>query len=130
LINKEAIKTSSFKVVVDCINSTGALSVPPLLMALDVEFVLINEKVNGEFAHNPEPLAKHLTELSNAVLENNAIMGISIDPDVDRLAFVNEDGSMFGEEYTLVAIADYFLSKKKGNTVSNLSSTRALADIT
>jgi phosphomannomutase len=130
LVNKAAIKSYGFKVVVDCINSTGAISIPPLLDRLGVEYILINEEVSGEFAHNPEPLAIHLTELSEKVKSANAHMGISIDPDVDRLAFVSEDGEMFGEEYTLVAVADYILSKKKGNTVSNMSSTRALADVT
>ena len=126
----DAIRNAKLKVVVDCINSTGALSIPPLLDALGVEYVLINDDNFGHFAHNPEPLPKHLEGLSKAVVTHNAHFGISVDPDVDRLAFVNEDGSMFGEEYTLVAIADYILSKQPGNTVSNLSSTRALADVT
>lgn len=129
-IQIELIRNSSIKVVVDCINSTGAIAVPPLLDALGVEYILINDTDFGNFAHNPEPLPHHLEALSNAVMTHNAHMGISVDPDVDRLAFVNEDGSMFGEEYTLVAVADYILSKEKGNTVSNLSSTRALSDIT
>lgn len=116
--------------MVDCINSTGALSVPPLLNALNVEYTLINNDDFGNFAHNPEPLPAHLAMLSEKVKELGADLGISVDPDVDRLAFVCEDGSMFGEEYTLVAVADYILSRKPGNTVSNLSSTRALADIT
>lgn len=129
-VNVEAIKKKKFKVVVDCINSTGAISVPPLLEQLNCEVLLINEEIHGNFAHNPEPRPEHLKELSQMVKDNNADLGISIDPDVDRLAFVCEDGSMFGEEYTLVAVADSILHKKKGNTVSNLSSTRALADVT
>lgn len=129
-VNVAAIKSKKFTVVVDCINSTGAISVPPLLEKLGCIIHLINEEITGEFAHNPEPRPEHLVDLANKVLEVNADLGISVDPDVDRLAFVSEDGSMFGEEYTLVAVADSILSKKKGNTVSNLSSTRALADIT
>jgi phosphomannomutase len=129
-VDAQAIKSKNFHVVVDCINSTGAISIPPLLDKLGVKYTLINETLNGNFAHNPEPLAEHLKELSSKVIELNADLGISVDPDVDRLAFVNEDGNMFGEEYTLVAVADYILSINKGNTVSNLSSTRALADIT
>lgn len=115
----------------DGINSTGATFVPALLKALGVEQVTVmNEEVNGKFAHNPEPLPQHLSELSREVVKQNAHLGIAVDPDVDRLCFVCEDGSMFGEEYTLVAIADYILSKRKGNTVSNMSSTRALKDVT
>ena len=129
-VDKKLIGSKKFHVVVDCINSTGAISIPPLLDKLGVKYTLINEEVNGNFAHNPEPLPKHLTELSQAVFKLEADLGISIDPDVDRLAFVNEDGTMFGEEYTLVAVADYILSIKSGNSVSNLSSTRALGDIT
>jgi len=124
------IKSKNFKVVVDCINSTGAISVPPLLEKLGCEIHLINEEITGDFAHNPEPRPEHLTELSAKIKELGADLGISVDPDVDRLAFVCEDGSMFGEEYTLVAVADSILTKKPGNTVSNLSSTRALADVT
>jgi phosphomannomutase len=131
LINKAAIKSRSFKVVVDVINSTGALVIPQLLKELGVaEVIVINEEVNGRFAHNPEPLPEHLTSLSNEVVKQNADFGIAVDPDVDRLCFVCEDGSMFGEEYTLVAVADYVLSQKKGNTVSNMSSTKALKEIT
>jgi len=126
----DLIKAHQFSVVVDCINSTGAISIPPLLEKLNVTFVLINEEMTGEFAHNPEPLPKNMTQLSEAVLKEKADFGICVDPDVDRLAFMSEDGVAFGEEYTLVAIADFILSKKKGNTVSNLSSTRALADVT
>lgn len=125
-----SVQNAGIKVVVDCINSTGALSVPPLLNALNVEYTLINNDDFGNFAHNPEPLPAHLAMLSEKVKELGADLGISVDPDVDRLAFVCEDGSMFGEEYTLVAVADYILSRKPGNTVSNLSSTRALSDIT
>jgi phosphomannomutase len=131
LVNKEAIEKRGFKVVVDAINSTGALIVPQLLKALGVpEVIVINGDVNGRFAHNPEPLPEHLTSLSNEVVKQNADFGIAVDPDVDRLCFVCEDGSMFGEEYTLVAVADYVLSKRKGNTVSNMSSTKALKEIT
>ncbi len=129
-IQVETIRNAHIKVVVDCINSTGAISVPPLLDALGVSYSLIHDDDFGNFAHNPEPLPHHLKDLSEAVIRQKADIGISIDPDVDRLAFVNEDGSMFGEEYTLVAIADYILSRTKGNTVSNLSSTRALSDVT
>ena len=131
LVNKEAVGKRGFKVVVDCINSTGALVVPQLLNALGIEdVILINGEVNGRFAHNPEPLPEHLTSLSNEVVKQNADFGIAVDPDVDRLCFVCEDGSMFGEEYTLVAVADYVLSNKVGNTVSNMSSTKALKETT
>ena len=129
-VDKDKIKDANLHVVIDCINSTGALSVPPLLDSLGVKYTLINEIPDGNFAHNPEPLKEHLTQLSAEVLKQNADMGIAVDPDVDRLAFMMEDGNLFGEEYTLVAVADYILSVKGGNTVSNLSSTRALADIT
>lgn len=130
LVDVEAIKAKKFKVAVDCINSTGAISVVPLLEQLGCEVIALNDTVDGNFAHNPEPRPEHLTELSSVVVEQRCHLGISIDPDVDRLAFVCEDGEMFGEEYTLVAVADYILSKVKGNTVSNLSSTRALRDVT
>ena len=131
LVDKEAISTKKYKAVVDVINSTGALIVPQLLNALGVEDVIIlNGEVNGRFAHNPEPLPENLAELSAAVRKHNADFGIAVDPDVDRLCFVCEDGSMFGEEYTLVAVADYVLSKRPGNTVSNMSSTKALKEIT
>jgi len=129
-VDQESIRSKNFTVVVDCINSTGAISVPPLLEKLGCNIHLINEEITGDFAHNPEPRPEHLIDLSNKVKELNADLGISVDPDVDRLAFVCNDGSMFGEEYTLVAVADSILTKKPGNTVSNLSSTRALADIT
>lgn len=131
LVDVEAIRAKNFKIVVDPVNSTGAIFVPALLEALGVaEVIIINEEVNGRFAHNPEPLPENLRELCAAVEKKNAHLGIAVDPDVDRLCFVCEDGSLFGEEYTLVAVADYLLSHKKGNTVSNLSSTRALRDIT
>ena len=131
LTNKEAIEKKQYKIVVDCINSTGALIVPQLLEALGVaEVIVLNGEVNGKFAHNPEPLPQHLTSLSNEVVKQNADFGIAVDPDVDRLCFVCEDGSMFGEEYTLVAVADYLLSSRTGNTVSNMSSTKALKEIT
>lgn len=131
LVNAKAIQEKEYKVVVDCINSTGALVVPQLLKALGVqEVIVLNGEVNGKFAHNPEPLPEHLTALSNEVVKQNADFGIAVDPDVDRLCFVCEDGSMFGEEYTLVAVADYVLSHKKGNTVSNMSSTKALKELT
>jgi phosphomannomutase len=131
LVDVATIKKAKFKVVVDAVNSTGALAVPALLKAIGVkDIVVLNEEVTGKFAHNPEPLPEHLTELSAEVVKQNASLGIAVDPDVDRLCFVCEDGSMFGEEYTLVAVADYVLSKRPGNTVSNMSSTRALKDIT
>ena len=129
-IDLAAVKNAGFQVIVDCINSTGSISIPPLLDSLGVKYTLLNTDNYGDFAHNPEPLPKHLEQLSTAVVNQKAHLGISIDPDVDRLAFVCEDGKMFGEEYTLVAIADYILSRQKGNTVSNLSSTRALSDVT
>jgi phosphomannomutase len=131
LVDIAAIKKAKFKIVIDAVNSTGATAVPAMLKALGVkDIIVINEEVNGKFAHNPEPLPEHLTQLSNEVVKENAHLGIAVDPDVDRLCFVCEDGSMFGEEYTLVAVADYVLSKRSGNTVSNMSSTRALKDIT
>ena len=131
LVDVAAIKKQNFKIVVDAVNSTGAIAVPALLKALGVnDIAVLNEEVNGNFAHNPEPLPEHLTELSSAVVSQNASLGIAVDPDVDRLCFVCEDGSMFGEEYTLVAVADYVLGNRKGNTVSNMSSTKALKDIT
>ncbi len=131
LVNAKAIAKQHFKVVVDAINSTGAIYVPALLRALGVkDIIVLNGEVNGKFAHNPEPLPEHLSQLSNEVVQQKAHLGIAVDPDVDRLCFVNEDGSLFGEEFTLVAVADYVLSKRKGNTVSNMSSTRALKEIT
>ena len=131
MVNAKAIAKRNFKIVIDAINSTGAIFVPALLEALGVnDVVVLNKEVNGRFAHNPEPLPEHLSSLSNEVVKQDADLGIAVDPDVDRLCFVCEDGSMFGEEYTLVAVADYVLAKKKGNTVSNMSSTKALKEIT
>jgi len=131
MVDVEGIRRKQYKVVVDVVNSTGALAIPPLLTALGVEEVIVlNEEITGKFAHNPEPLPENLTALSAAVRKHKADLGIAVDPDVDRLCFVCEDGSMFGEEYTLVAVADYVLSKKVGNTVSNMSSTKALKEIT
>jgi phosphomannomutase len=133
LVDAAAVKNKNFKIVVDAINSSGAVFVPALLQKLGVaaeNIVVLNGEVNGKFAHNPEPLPQNLTALSAAVIANKADLGLAVDPDVDRLVLVCEDGSMFGEEYTLVAVADYILSKRKGDTVSNLSSTRALKDIT
>jgi len=131
LVDVDAIAKANFKIVIDCVNSTGGIFVPALLSALGVKTVhqLFCEP-DGKFPHNPEPLPENLTALSQEVLSKKADLGIAVDPDVDRLCFVNEDGSMFGEEYTLVAVADYILQHKKGNTVSNLSSTRALRDVT
>ncbi len=131
-VDVKAIQKANFTIVVDAINSSGSIAVPALLEKLGVKTVtIIHNDVTGNFAHNPEPLPEHLTDLSKTVLKQKAHLGISVDPDVDRLAFVCEDGEMFGEEYTLVAVADYVLKhNKKGNTVSNLSSTRALRDIT
>ena len=131
LVNARLIKKQDFKVVVDVINSTGAIYVPALLHALGInDVIVLNGEITGNFAHNPEPLPEHLRELSKEVVKQQAHLGIAVDPDVDRLCFVCEDGSMFGEEYTLVAVADYMLGKIKGNSVSNMSSTRALKDIT
>jgi phosphomannomutase len=131
LVNAKAIAKKNFKVVVDAINSTGATYVPALLKELGVtDVIVLNAEVNGKFAHNPEPLPENLSELAAEVVKQKADLGIAVDPDVDRLCFVNEDGSLFGEEYTLVAVADYVLSKRSGNTVSNMSSTKALKEIT
>jgi len=131
LVDVKAIKARKFKVVIDCVNSTGGIVLPPLLKALGVEDIIeLYCEPNGLFPHNPEPLPEHLGDLSKEVKKKNAHLGIAVDPDVDRLALVCEDGEMFGEEYTLVAVADYILRNKKGNTVSNLSSTRALRDVT
>ncbi|ERJ59460.1 phosphoglucosamine mutase [Sphingobacterium paucimobilis] len=130
-VDVEAIKAARFKVAVDAVNSTGGIFIPALLEALGVEVIYkIHCEPNGKFPHNPEPLKEHLTDLSEAVMTNKADLGIAVDPDVDRLVFMMEDGELFGEEYTLVAVADYILSQQKGNTVSNLSSTRALRDVT
>ena len=130
LVDVELIKSKNFKVVLDAVNSTGGFIIPRLLEKLGVECVKLYCEPNGQFPHNPEPLPENLYEISKKVVESQSDFGIVVDPDVDRLAFVCEDGSMFGEEYTLVSIADFVLSKKSGNTVSNLSSTRALSDIT
>jgi len=132
LVDVEAIRKRKFKIAVDAVNSCGGIYVPALLEALGVETIVkINCEPDGQFAHNPEPLPEHLGDISKLVIKQKADLGIVVDPDVDRLALVCEDGDMFGEEYTLVAIADYVLSNtKKGNTVSNLSSTRALRDVT
>jgi len=131
MVDVEAIKKAGFKVAVDCVNSVGGIVLPKLLKELGVEEVIeLYTEPNGDFPHNPEPLPEHLTEISSVIKEKGADVGFVVDPDVDRLAIINEDGSMFGEEYTLVAVADYILSSKKGNTVSNLSSTRALRDVT
>ncbi len=130
LVDVELIKSKNFKVVLDAVNSTGGFIIPRLLDKLGVECVKLYCEPNGQFPHNPEPLPENLYEISKKVVECQADFGIVVDPDVDRLAFVCEDGSMFGEEYTLVSVADFVLSKKSGNSVSNLSSTRALSDIT
>jgi len=130
LVDVELIKSKNFKVVLDAVNSTGGFIIPRMLEKLGVECVKLYCKPNGQFPHNPEPLPENLHEISKKVVESQSDFGIVVDPDVDRLAFVCEDGSMFGEEYTLVSVADFVLSKKSGNTVSNLSSTRALSDIT
>ena len=129
-VDVPAIKEQSYTVVVDCINSTGSLSIPPLLEALGCNCIMINEDICGVFAHNPEPLAHNLTGLTAAVKEHNADLGVAVDPDVDRLAFVDEHGTYCGEEYTLVMVAKYLLSVTPGPTVSNLSSTKALMDVT
>jgi phosphomannomutase len=131
LVDIAAIKAANFSVVVDAINSSGAFTVPALLNAIGVNNIkVLNSAMTGNFAHNPEPLKEHLTELCTTVVNEKAHLGIAVDPDVDRLCFVSEDGELFGEEYTLVAVADYILQNKKGATVSNLSSTRALRDVT
>ncbi|WP_431121269.1 phosphoglucosamine mutase [Flagellimonas flava] len=130
LVDKEVIKRGGFKVVVDGVNSTGGIAIPKLLEALGVEVVKLYCDPTGHFPHNPEPLKEHLGDICDLVVKENADFGIVVDPDVDRLAFISNDGEMFGEEYTLVACADYVLGKTKGNTVSNLSSTRALRDVT
>ncbi len=131
LVNVPAVAAKKIKVVVDGINSSGSLFIPELLRAMGVEdIIVLNAEPNGHFAHNPEPLAEHLVETCKVIQAEGADMGIVVDPDVDRLAFIDENGVLFGEEYTLVAISDYVLKHKKGNTVSNLSSTRALRDVT
>ncbi|RYG20187.1 MAG: phosphoglucosamine mutase [Chitinophagaceae bacterium] len=131
LVDVEAIRKANFKIAIDCVNSSGGIFIPALLKALGVQTIYeLYCEPNGEFPHNPEPLPENLTEIAKVVQEKRADLGIVVDPDVDRLCFVNEDGSMFGEEYTLVAVADYVLKNTPGNTVSNLSSTRALRDVT
>lgn len=130
LVNKKAIADANFKVVVDGVNSTGGIAIPLLLERLGVHPVKLYCEPTGHFPHNPEPLKEHLGDLAEAVVKERADLGIVVDPDVDRLAFMDEKGEMFGEEYTLVACADYILSKNPGNTVSNMSSTRALRDVT
>lgn len=131
LVDVNAIKAANFKIAVDAVNSVGGIAIPELLKAIGVKNVIeLYCEPNGIFPHNPEPLPEHLTEISKVVKESNAHLGFVVDPDVDRLAIVNEDGSMFGEEYTLVAVADYILQNNIGNTVSNLSSSRALRDVT
>lgn len=130
LVDVEAVKKAKFRVVVDAINSVGAIILPGLLQALGVEYTLLNGEPNGDFAHNPEPLEKNLSGIMAEMGKGGYDLGIVVDPDVDRLAFIQEDGKMFGEEYTLVSVADYVLSHTPGNTVSNLSSTRALRDVT
>jgi len=131
LVDIKAIKEANFKVAIDCVNSVGGIIIPDLLEALGVKKIIsLYCEPNGEFPHNPEPLPENLTELASVVKQKGADIGFTVDPDVDRLAIINEDGSMFGEEYTLVAVADYILANTPGNTVSNLSSTRALRDVT
>ncbi len=130
LVDADAIRNAHFKVAVDSINSVGGIVLPKLLDRLGVEYTFLNGEANGDFAHNPEPLEKNLTGIMDLVKGGGYDMGIVVDPDVDRLAFICEDGKMFGEEYTLVSVADYVLSHTPGNTVSNLSSTRALRDVT
>ncbi|MDR0559150.1 MAG: phosphoglucosamine mutase [Prevotellaceae bacterium] len=129
-VDVEAVRKSGFKIVVDAVNSVGGIAVPRLLAAMGVQVIQLNCTPDGQFAHNPEPLPENLTEIAKTVVQSNADLGIVVDPDVDRLALVCENGSFFGEEYTLVAVADYILSAEKGNTVSNLSSSRALKDVT
>lgn len=130
LVDVEAVRRRRYKVVVDAVNSVGGVVIPKLLRELGCEVVELNCEPTGDFAHNPEPLPENLTGISEAVVHEKADLGVVVDPDVDRLAFVSEDGTMFGEEYTLVAVADYILSKTPGDTVSNLSSSRALRDVT
>jgi phosphomannomutase len=130
LVDSDLVKTKKYKVVVDAVNSTGGIVIPNLLEQMGVEVVKLYCEPNGHFPHNPEPLKEHLGDICKLVVEEKADFGIVVDPDVDRLAFISNDGEMFGEEYTLVAIADYVLSKTPGNTVSNMSSSRALRDIT
>lgn len=130
LVDREAIRNAHFKVLVDAVNSVGGIIMPQFLDALGVEYKILNGEPTGDFAHNPEPLAKNLGEIMGEMAKGGYDLGIVVDPDVDRLVFISENGEMFGEEYTLVSVADYVLSKTPGNTVSNLSSTRALRDVT
>ena len=131
LVDTEAIRKANFSVAIDCVNSVGGIAIPRLLHELGVtDITCLNCDPTGDFAHNPEPLRENLTEISDYIASHKVDVGFVVDPDVDRLAIVCEDGEMFGEEYTLVSVADYILSHIQGNTVSNLSSTRALADIT
>ena len=131
MVDRDAIKAADLKVAIDCVNSVGGIIVPALLKSLGVrEIAELNTTPDGNFAHNPEPLPQNLTQISSLTAKAKADVGFVVDPDVDRLAIICEDGSMFGEEYTLVAVSDYILGKKPGNTVSNLSSTRALKDVT
>ena len=130
LVNVEAVKARRFRVCVDAINSVGGIILPRLLAALGVEYTVLNAEPTGRFAHNPEPLERNLQGIMDEIRKGGYDLGIVVDPDVDRLAFISEDGTMFGEEYTLVSVADYILSHTPGNTVSNLSSTRALRDVT
>lgn len=131
LVNREAIEKANFTVAIDCVNSVGGLAIPAILRALGVKNIIeLNCTPNGHFPHNPEPLPQHLTEISDLLRSGKADVGFVVDPDVDRLAIVCENGDMFGEEYTLVSVADYVLSHTPGNTVSNMSSTRALRDVT
>lgn len=130
LVDREAIRNAHFKVLVDAVNSVGGIIMPQFLDALGVEYKVLNGEPTGDFAHNPEPLAKNLGEIMGEMAKGGYDLGIVVDPDVDRLVFISENGEMFGEEYTLVSVADYVLSKTPGNTVSNLSSTRALRDVT
>ncbi len=130
LVDVDLIKSAKFKVVLDAVNSTGGIIIPQLLNKLGVQCIKLYCEPNGKFPHNPEPLPENLVDISNLVVKKEADLGIVVDPDVDRLAFICEDGSMFGEEYTLVAVSDYILQNTPGNTVSNLSSTKALKDVT
>jgi len=129
LVDAEAIKAKRYKIVLDAVNSTGGLAIPPLLEQLGCEVIKLYCEPNGQFPHNPEPLKEHLGDICNLMKQEKADLGIVVDPDVDRLAFIDENGEMFGEEYTLVAVADYLLRHKKGAAVSNLSSSRALRDV-
>jgi phosphomannomutase len=130
MVQPSAVRNAAFRVVLDAVNSTGSLILPELLARLGCEVIVLNGTPDGHFAHNPEPLPEHLKDLSEAVVAHQAHLGVAVDPDVDRLALIAENGLPFGEEYTLVAIADYILRSRPGNTVSNLSSSRALRDVT